>query len=223
LSFYGTGQIVLSGAHSATVTGTGAYPARTTLTFTPSAGVLTLTVTGTVQFAQLELGSFATSYIPTTASQVTRTADVATMTGTNFSDWYNASAGTFSLRAAGTSTSSTNTPIISINDGTTNNRMLFGSGSSASSARSRIITSGATQLDSSVGTFTGNSSFAMSYSAARMAFGANGAIGTPVASVTVPTVNQLQFCPTNGIATYLKNLNYYILCVTNAEVQAFSK
>jgi hypothetical protein len=101
--------------------------------------------------------------------------------------------------------------------------MLFGSGSSASSARSRIITGGATQLDSSVGTFTGNSSFAMSYSASRMAFGVNGAIGTPATGVTVPTVTQLQFCPTNGIATYLKNLNYYIICVTNAEVQAFSK
>ena len=45
--------------------------------------------------AQLEAGSFATSYIPTVASTVTRNADVATMTGTNFSSWYNQSEGTF--------------------------------------------------------------------------------------------------------------------------------
>ena len=45
--------------------------------------------------AQLEAGAFATSYIPTVASQVTRSADVATMTGTNFSSWFNATAGTF--------------------------------------------------------------------------------------------------------------------------------
>ena len=44
--------------------------------------------------AQLEAGSFATSYIPTVASQVTRAADVAVMTGTNFSSWYNQSEGT---------------------------------------------------------------------------------------------------------------------------------
>ena len=44
--------------------------------------------------AQLEAGSFATSYIPTVASTVTRSADVATMTGTNFSSWYNQSEGT---------------------------------------------------------------------------------------------------------------------------------
>jgi len=41
--------------------------------------------------AQLEAGSFPTSYIPTTASQVTRSADVAQITGTNFSSWWNAS------------------------------------------------------------------------------------------------------------------------------------
>jgi hypothetical protein len=44
--------------------------------------------------AQLEAGAFPTSYIPTTASTVTRSADNASMTGTNFSSWYNQSEGT---------------------------------------------------------------------------------------------------------------------------------
>ena len=44
--------------------------------------------------AQLEAGAFATSYIPTVASQVTRSADSASMTGTNFSSWYRADEGT---------------------------------------------------------------------------------------------------------------------------------
>ncbi len=38
---------------------------------------------------QYEIGAFPTSYIPTTASTVTRSADNASMTGTNFSSWYN--------------------------------------------------------------------------------------------------------------------------------------
>jgi hypothetical protein len=44
--------------------------------------------------AQLEAGAFPTSYIPTVASTVTRSADLASMTGTNFSSWYNQSEGT---------------------------------------------------------------------------------------------------------------------------------
>ena len=44
--------------------------------------------------AQLEAGAFPTSYIPTVASQVTRSADAASMTGTNFSSWYRADEGT---------------------------------------------------------------------------------------------------------------------------------
>ena len=44
--------------------------------------------------AQLEAGAFPTSYIPTVASQVTRSADAASMTGTNFSSWYRQDEGT---------------------------------------------------------------------------------------------------------------------------------
>jgi hypothetical protein len=43
--------------------------------------------------AQLEAGAFPTSYIKTVASQATRNADAASMTGTNFSEWFNPSAG----------------------------------------------------------------------------------------------------------------------------------
>jgi hypothetical protein len=95
LSFYGTGTVVLSGTHTATVTGTGAYPTRTTLTFTPTAGSLILTVTGSVTQAQLEAGSFVTSYIPTVGASAIRSADVCSITGTNFTGFYNTNEGTF--------------------------------------------------------------------------------------------------------------------------------
>jgi len=50
---------------------------------------------------QYEIGAFPTSYIPTTTSAVTRTADNASMTGTNFSSWANTSSGTFLIRVRG--------------------------------------------------------------------------------------------------------------------------
>lgn len=75
VSFWGTGAVALSGTHSATVTGTGANT-RTVYTFTPTAGSLTLTPSGSVARWQLEVASMATSYIETTTAAVTRLTDV---------------------------------------------------------------------------------------------------------------------------------------------------
>lgn len=74
LSFYGTGTVTLSGAFSGSLVGTGANN-RVSLTFTPTAGDLTLSVSGTVTDWQLEAGSNATSYIPTVIGSVTRNND----------------------------------------------------------------------------------------------------------------------------------------------------
>jgi len=67
--------------------------------------------------AQVEEGSFPTSYIPTTGTIVTRAADVASITGTNFSSWYNQSEGTVFAEATGEGAR-----IVGINDGTSSNR-----------------------------------------------------------------------------------------------------
>ena len=50
--------------------------------------------------AQLEVGAFPTSYIPTEASTRTRAADNARITGKNFSEWYRQDEGTFFVDAA---------------------------------------------------------------------------------------------------------------------------
>lgn len=66
LSFTGTGTVTLSGTSTAgPLVGTGASN-RVSLTFTPTQGTLTLTVTGSVISAQLNLGSTALPYVPTT-------------------------------------------------------------------------------------------------------------------------------------------------------------
>ena len=71
---------------------------RISVTFTTPVGCTSIFVypcssdSGTVDLlvwgAQLELGSGASSYIPTGASQVTRNPDSCVMTGTNFSSWF---------------------------------------------------------------------------------------------------------------------------------------
>ena len=86
LSFYGTGTITKSGTAGGALVGTGASQ-RVSQTFTPTAGTLTLTVTGSVLNAQLEAGAFATSYIPTTAAAVTRAQDLCRIPSTNMG-WF---------------------------------------------------------------------------------------------------------------------------------------
>ena len=47
--------------------------------------------------AQLEQGSFPTSYIPTSGSTVNRAADVCTITGDNFNSWFNQNEGSLAV------------------------------------------------------------------------------------------------------------------------------
>lgn len=61
LSFTGTGSVTLSGTATGTLTGTGTDN-RVSLAVTPTAGTLTLTVSGSVTKAQLELGAVAGPY-----------------------------------------------------------------------------------------------------------------------------------------------------------------
>jgi hypothetical protein len=56
--------------------------------------------------SQLEALAFPTSYIPTTLAQVTRASDNASMTGTNFSSWYNQNASTIFSNWVGFSSTS---------------------------------------------------------------------------------------------------------------------
>ena len=233
LSFYGTGQIVLTGTSSATVVGTGVYPTRTTLTFTPTVGVLTLTVTGTVQYAQLEVGAFATSFIPTDATSKTRNVDIATMTGTNFSSWYNAVEGTFValaqryvqgvadgllLGAAQTGVFSNSYYIANGPGSPTNLSVSVVSGGVAQAIINRTTTV----------TSTFGSSFA--YKLNNFGFATSGLnagqdlSGTVPPSIDIFVIGSASWSPGTTLWNgYVKKINYYPQRLINAELQAFSK
>jgi hypothetical protein len=225
LSFYGTGEIVLSGAASATVTGTGAYPTRTTLTFTPSAGTLTLTVTGTVQFAQLELGSFATSFIPTAAAAVTRNADVATMTGTNFSDWFNATEGAINVAFTMQGSDSTTRKTFEIGDGGTTN--LIDSYVSSLAGNARVRVSGSNQCLFG-GSASASQKLTLAYKADNFAAAFSGAATQTDTAGTIPSgMTQLRLgsnaASGNVLCGWLESFEYYPQRLTNNEVRATSK
>lgn len=229
LSFYGTGSIVISGGHAATVNGSAAYPARTSYTFTPTAGLSTFTVTGTVQYAQIEIGIVATSFIPTAGGVVTRNADQVSVTGTNFSSWYNASEGTFLAVADASNANSANTTVYEVNDGA--NNIIYGVAGTVRSLR--VLTAGSTVAELNAGAFVNNvpSTVVGAYKVNDYLCAKDG--GTVLADTlgAVPTgVNQLAFGSNPPQLQTVRFLNghvakfyYYPQRLTSAEVRAYSK
>lgn len=223
LSFYGTGTITLTGASVATVTGTGVYPNRRTITFTPILGVLVCTVVGLVQFAQLEVGSFATSFIPTGASPVARSADIAVMTGTNFSSWYNQTEGSFVVNGSRFNTADFSA-IASANDGTITNEIYVGPAGSTASAYIRSTAGAGGDM---VGAAWANNTVgiaALAYKLNDAALSFNGAAVIPDTTVGIPTVNQLLIGvrTANYLNGHIRQIAYYNTRLSNAQLQALT-
>jgi hypothetical protein len=229
LSFYGTGTVTLSGTSTAgPLVGTGAYPARSTLTFTPTAGTLTLTVTGDVQFAQLEIGAFATSFIPSAASQVTRAADNASMIGNNFARWYNQTEGTVFAEASSYRGEYSATAVIW--DGTLNNRIdLSIPARTDIPARFTVPSGGVVQADlQASGTYTPNTfgKAAAAYKENDFALSLNGATPLTDLSGTIPVTNRLTIGGRNDVNTiqngHIARIAYYNRRLANTELTALT-
>jgi len=176
--------------------------------------------------AQLEAGAFATSYIPTVASQVTRSTDAPTITGANFSSWYNNAQGTLYSEASTYDVSASGRTSFSINDGTTSNRIQVNHGT----VKAFISKSGTTQYTNSFGgvTVTNNvaSRIALAYASNNVNAATNGVIGgVDDTAIEVPVVTQANIgsLPVGGILTgQIRKIAYYPIRLTNAQLQALT-
>ena len=174
--------------------------------------------------AQLEALPLATSYIPTTSAQVTRASDNASMTGTNFSSWYNISEGTIYSETSAYALNGTNW---CISDGTSANRILSGFDATYNLF---VSASGVTQAQITVGSFTANTygKVAGAYKTNDFAVSLNASLaGTDTLGV-VPAVNQLQIGGGAGNASgsvlngRIKKISYYPIRVTNTQLQSLT-
>jgi hypothetical protein len=175
--------------------------------------------------AQLEVGAFPTSYIPTTTTALTRAADVASVN--TLSPWYNASAGTlyaeFSIPAATASRSQA-----TFGDGTSNERMIISNNTSLTGTAWRIVDGGVDQADiNNAGSFANNATVKVAGAYAVNDFATSqggGTVGTDT-SGTLPTVTTL-YLGSNGAASYassyLRRITYYPRRLSNAELQAIT-
>lgn len=195
-----------------------------TIAFYPDANT-TNAATMYVWGSQVETGSGPSSVIPTGASQGTRNADECSMTGTNFSSWFNATEGAFLAHARRMMTTDVGR-IASANDNTANESIDIG----ASTTGQFIVTDGGSALATiTPGTVTANTAFkiagAFKLNDVQAALG--GTLGTPDTGVTMPTVNQLMIGrQAGGSPVYLNGtvslLKFWPTRLPNAQLQSLT-
>jgi hypothetical protein len=178
---------------------------------------------------QIEVGAFATSYIPTTTTSLTRNADAVSMTGTNFSDWYNASEGTLFAEASTFSNASTDKFVANINNNGFPNRILMNF-TATNNFSASVVSNSVPQVSGTNGTATTlNTPIKMCFATKlnSFAFSQSGVAPTTSVSGAMPvTVDRLWIGGANTTAFlngHMRQVKYWPQRLTNAEVQAFSK
>jgi hypothetical protein len=168
----------------------------------PSAEINSLSTSVYLWGAQLEAGAFPTSYIPTTTAAATRSADVASITGANFSSWYRQDEGT--MFAEYLLPSLLDGTVFSFDDGTNDNRwqMRYRNSTGVNQGRYRFVSSsGSFDLTSSAAAPNVNTGSKSAYvmKSGDQTWVTNAIQGTQGTQSTVPAVTQLQLG--NGAAS----------------------
>jgi hypothetical protein len=174
--------------------------------------------------AQLEAGAFPTSYIPTVAATVTRNADAASMTGTNFSSWYRADEGTvygdalFGDLTAGRL-------IAGISGASAVDRITIGLGTNYDVA---VVANNVVQANFALGTKVPNSKIAFAYKTDDFAGSANGsAVGTDTSGI-LPVVDRFFIGTRVGLPAasiingHIRKLSFYPSRLSDAQLQALT-
>lgn len=183
---------------------------------------------------QDELGAFATSYIPTVAASITRSPDVASITGANFTSWYNATQGTFVADFDKYTTALRGGVLCAGNTSAGISTGISLDGQNDGKVRAYIENAGALELGNlTLANYTANTPIkaAIAYAVNDAVGAAAGALGTVDTSVVVPTVNSLQIgairntavaatFPING---HIRSINYYTSRLSNTKLQTLTQ
>ena len=211
--------------------------ATATVTTTTVAAQLRLVSTGTtasytgdgysgiyIWGAQLEAFAFPTSYIATVAATVTRSADAASMTGTNFSSWYNPSEGTLFAESVTINPSSVFSRVASIENASQSSSFQL----ARNGTNSRGFGAGVS-LDQGSNTFLVDTitKQALAGKINDFALSTNGsAVATdtstdPVLAVVALGIGASTF-PSVFLNGHIRKIAYYPLRLTDAQLQALT-
>jgi hypothetical protein len=241
----GSGSVVLTNAGTASiqqvgngwyrciVTGTAGATSNTTLRFSPVSGTSRTYAGNSVDSfwawgAQLEAGAFPTSYIPTTTASVVRSADVCSITGSDFTGmWQGATSATMILEANAsimpTSLTGNRSLLILSNGAAYVNQIGYLKPSTSDIIRSRTATfSSLAEIANSLGKFKGAISIGPSNSAGCFN---GGAVSTVTDSMG--TVDRITFSdPTQNAAghpsMWVSGFQIYRKRLSDAKIQALT-
>ena len=174
--------------------------------------------------AQHEVGAFATSYIPTVASQVTRTADIALIQTPNFAPWYNQPQGTFFVEfTPDTTVASVNVRVLTV---------------SQAAAAGRVVDiypnvgiwttfNGTANLATGAATVTSTpQKFAAAFASGSYAACFNGGTVATASTATVNSPTQMTIghfpSPTNFINGHIRSIRFYPTRLNDAQLQALT-
>jgi hypothetical protein len=178
----------------------------------------------------LEAGTFATSYIRTVASTVTRTADQAVIAAPMFAPWFSQPEGTFVAEfdcVLPATTGGLNKTVFAASDNSTSNR-VFQYIPDSGAPTVRISSGGATQATIATTAISSNTvaKSATAYKVNDFVLVSNG--GTPATdtSGSVPIgVDRMEigsFLTANFLNGHIRSINYYPLRLTNAQLQGLT-
>ncbi|MFA7275765.1 MAG: hypothetical protein WC043_03070 [Pseudobdellovibrionaceae bacterium] len=173
--------------------------------------------------AQLEIGTFITSYIPTTTATVTRALDNLTIP---VGAWYNASTTTISGNYSSFAVNGYSTRIASLNDGTSSNVFQIADSSGGIILAQKAI--GGSILNSSGPTYVPNISYkiagAMDSSSGPLAV--NNTLYSNTNAGLPPGITRIQIGNQNGgslLNGWISQLKYYPTRVSDIQLQLLTQ
>ena len=174
---------------------------------------------------QVELGAFATSYIPNVGNvQNTRNADDAIITGANFTSWWTAGGGAMSAIATPYVTTGIRT-IVQFDNNSANN--IIAIRGNAVDPEFYIVNGGIPQVQIDTGTITAATLYkvAAAWDTNNCAAAKDGANISTSTTAIIPSPNQARIGSdgTTYLNGWVQSILYWPQRITNAQVQAFSK
>jgi hypothetical protein len=181
--------------------------------------------------AQLEAGAFPTSYIPTTTAAATRSADVASISGSNFSSWYQANEGTVFADIISAPVNTIAQQVCDFtNSATPTQDRTFARRNTSGGLATAVRAGNVLQVDQSTGvTVAGGGRYrhTFAYGPAVFASTANGVTATESSITTYPTVNQVALGQAYNNIQYLngtiRRLTFWPVRLANTVLQQITQ